>query len=207
MGMAKIDTTSLDEAARPPKSDFMTALGGPQFVVAQIFTILATVLGVYLAGYVGYQRTLQYDQFVKAQQRADLLQALQAELKHNTGRLRAFVGQMQKTQEGIGIYQDWPRLRLYVWRAAGQTETVFDAPPQTLADMQAFYEDVGEMLGDAEAKKMFRSLTTSNEFDRRKLTERLDGYVKMAETALLPSLDQAAAASAELAAQKAGPAP
>jgi hypothetical protein len=207
MAMAKIDTTSLDEAARPPRSDFMTALGGPQFVVAQIFTLLATVLGVYLAGYVGYQRTLQYDQFVKAQQRADLLQALHAELKHNTGRLRDFVGQMQKTEEGIGISREWPRLRLYVWRAAGQTETVFDAPPQTLADMQAFYEDAGELLSDAEARKTFRSLTSSNAFDRRQLTERMDGYVKLAETTLLPSLDQAARASAQLAAQKADPAP
>jgi hypothetical protein len=205
--MAKIDTTSLDEAARPPKSDFMTALGGPQFVVAQFFTILATVLGVYLAGYVGYQRTLQYDQFVKAQQRADLLQALQAELSHNTVRLREFAGQMKKTQEGIGIYREWPRLRLYVWRAAGQTETVFDAPAQTLADMQAFYEDTGELLGDAEARKMFRSLTSSNEYDRRQLTERMDGYVKTAETVLLPSLEMAAAESAQLAAQKADPVP
>ncbi len=50
---------------------------------------------------------------------------------------------------------------------------------------------------------MFRSLTSSNEADRRFLTEKMDGYVKKAETALLPSLDQAAASSAQLATQKA----
>ncbi len=148
--MARIETAGLDEAALAPRRGFLTAIGGPQFVLAQIFTIVATVLGVYLAGYVGYQRTLQYDQFVKAQQRADLLQGLHAELKQNTERLREFIGHMQKTQEGIAVYGDWPQLRLYLWHAAAQTQTVFDAPPQTLADMQAFYEDVGEMLGDSE---------------------------------------------------------
>jgi hypothetical protein len=201
--MAQIDMSGLDEAARAPKPGFLAAIGGPQFVVAQIFTIVATVLGVYLAGYVGYQRTLQYDQFTKAQQRADLLQGLDAELKHNTTRLRDFVSKMEKTSEGIAVYGDWPRLRLYLWQAAAQTQTVFDAPPQTLAEMQAFYEDVGELLSDKQAQDMFRHLTTSNEADRRFLTERLDGYIKTAETALLPSLEQAATESVQLATQKA----
>jgi hypothetical protein len=202
--MARIDTSGLDGAARAPKPSFLTAIGGPQFVAAQIFTILATVLGVYLAGYVGYQRTLQYDQFTKAQQRADLLQSLDAELKHNATRLRDFVGRMEKTSEGNPVYGDWPRLRLYLWQAAAQTQTVFDAPPQTLAEMQAFYEDVGELLSDKQAQEMFRHLTTSNEADRRYLTERLDGYVKTAETALMPGLERAATESAQLATQKAG---
>jgi hypothetical protein len=202
--MPKIDTASLEEAVNgPKKADFLTAIGGPQFLLAQIFTILATVIGVYLAGYVGYQRTLQYDQFVKAQQRADLMQGLGAELKHNTTRLRGLIAQMQKTQEGTPIYRDWPSLRLYLWQAAGQTDTVFDAPPQTLADMQAFYGDVGEMLADGEARKAFRSLTSSNAYDRTQITERLEAYVKTAETTLLPSLEKAGAEASALAAMKA----
>ena len=202
--MMKLGTASLDEAVNiPQRGGFFSKIGGPQFLIAQIFTILATVIGVYLAGYVGYQRTLQYDQYVKAQQRADLLEAMHAELQHNTDRLREFVGLMQKTMDGVSIYQQWPRLRLFVWRAAGQTTSAFDAPPQTLADMQALYEDVGEMLSNSEAQKMFRSLTTSNQADRKYLTEQLEAYVKTAETKLLPSLEQAAKESTALAAGKA----
>jgi hypothetical protein len=198
--MARLDASALDEATRGPKDQgFLAALGGPQFIVAQLFTIMATVLGVYLAGYVGFQRTLEYDRFTKAQQQTELLQAMGAELRHNTQRLRDFVGQMQRTQDGIAVYRDWPKLRLYVWRAAAQTPTVFEAPPQTLADMQAFYEDTGEMLANSEAHKMFRSLTSSNEFDRRQYAERMDAQLKLAEGTLLPSLEQAAAASAALA--------
>ncbi len=201
--MAQVETAPLGEASRAPTTGFLTALGGPQFVVAQIFTIIATVLGVYLAGYVGYQRTLQYDQFTKAQQRTDLLQGLGAELRYNTVRLREFLGRMQKTQEGIAVYGDWPQLRLYLWRAGAQTDTIFDTPPETLAEMQAFYEDVGELLRDNEAHQMFRSITSSNQADRRYLSERLENYLKSAETKLLPSLERAAGESERLAAQKA----
>ncbi len=89
--MARIETGSLEEMVRQPKGkSFIKAIGGPQFFAGQIFTILATILGVYLAGYVGFQRTLEYDRFVKAQQRSDLLTATQEELKQNIVRLQKF---------------------------------------------------------------------------------------------------------------------
>jgi hypothetical protein len=86
-----LETDSLEEVILEPKHvSFLKAIGGPQFLAAQFFIILATILGVYLAGYVGFQRTLEYDRFVKAQQRSDLLVAMHEELKQNVARLRNF---------------------------------------------------------------------------------------------------------------------
>jgi hypothetical protein len=192
--MVDIKQASLDEAARAPiQSGFLASLGGPQFIVGQIFTILATVLGVYLAGYVGFQRTLEYDRLTEAQRQANLIQALHVELKDNAARLRAFVPLMEKTQDGEGIYRDWPRLRLFVWSASAQNSALFDAPPNVITDIQAFYQETADLLNDAAAREAFRRLTSSNAFDRKRITEQFDALVKQAETAILPALERAAA--------------
>jgi hypothetical protein len=138
--MVGIEMATMEEVTRGPhKGGFLKSLGGPQFLVAQFFTIFATILGVYLAGYVGFQRTLEYDRYVKAQEQANLLRAMQAELKDNATQLRAFVPRLEKTQEGTSVYGDWPHLHLFIWRASAQNSSLFTAPPQTLADMQVFY--------------------------------------------------------------------
>ncbi len=167
-------------------------MGGPQFIAAQFFTIFATVLGVYLAGYVGFQRTLEYDALVKARQQANLLTSLHAELQDNTERLRAFVPLMEKTQEGIGVYQDWPRLHQFIWNASAENPVLFDVSPSILSGMQSFYENIGVMLGNQKAHEEFQRLTTSNAYSRTQFTETYDALVKMAETELLSSLRKAA---------------
>src|SRR6516164_7799428 len=83
--------TSLEEVVPAPKTkSLLSAIGGPQFLAAQFFTILATIAGVYLAGYVGFQRNLEYDRYVKAQQRSGLLTAIHGELKENIASIRTF---------------------------------------------------------------------------------------------------------------------
>ncbi len=190
--MVDIDRASLDQATRVHRQGFLSSLGGPQFLAAQFFTILATVLGVYLAGYVGFQRTLEYDSLVKARQQANLLTSLHAELQDNTKRLREFVPLMEKTQEGEGVYQDWPRLHLFIWSASAQNPVLFDVPPNILSSMQSFYEDIGVMLNNETAHEEYRHLTSSNAYSRTNFTKAFDTLVKLSETQLMPSLQQAA---------------
>jgi hypothetical protein len=74
--MVDINSGSLNQSTRPQsrrQEGLLGALGGPQFLAAQFFTIFATVLGVYLAGYVGFQRTLEYDALIRTRQQANLL--------------------------------------------------------------------------------------------------------------------------------------
>ena len=195
-----INNAALDEAQQTPqKFGFIESLGGPQFLLAQFFTIAATILGVYLAGYVGFQRTLEYDRYTKAQQQTDLLNAVYAELTDNTSRLRDFVDRIDPT--GAKDPGDWPRLRLYVWHAAGQSASAFDIPPEALSGMQAFYEETGETLNDPRAREWFKTSTSFFSPDRTRFKEKLARNVKTAETSLLPSLQKAATASAELIAK------
>jgi hypothetical protein len=197
--MVKIETASLDQVAQEPKGEgLLSAVGGLQFLTAQFFTIVATILGVYLAGYVGFQRTLEYDRFVKAQQRSDVVAAVQGELKQNMLRLQKF-NERLPADVGTGLAaSEWPRLRLFVWQATGRSSSAFDMPPQIINDVQAVYEDVGEMLNDAEARQSFKSLTTSNGYFRSQFKERLNTQLRFVEMSILPSLDKAVAASEQL---------
>jgi hypothetical protein len=195
--MVRIETAGLEEIVRQPKARrLFSAIGGPQFIAAQFFTVLATILGVYLAGYVGFQRTLEYDRFVKAQQRSDLLTATQAELKQNIARLQKF-NEGLPADVGSAVYE-WPHLRLFVWQAAGRSSSAFDVPPQILTDLQALYEDLGESLASTSAREAFRHLTASNTFERRQYKEHLGAQLKFAETSILPALDTAIGTSEQL---------
>src|SRR5262249_46763861 len=183
--MARIETGSLEEIVRQTKGKgLLKAMGGPQFFVAQIFTILATILGVYLAGYVSFQRTLEYDRYQKAQQRSDLLTATQEELKQNIARLQKF-NERLPADVGTGV-TEWPHLRLFLWQAAGRSSSAFDVPPQILTDLQSLYEDLGDMLTNAEARQIFRHLTSSNVYERTQYKEQLSARLKFAETSILP---------------------
>jgi hypothetical protein len=192
-----INNAALDEAQRTPeKFGLIESIGGPQFIIAQLFTIAATVLGVYLAGYVGFQRTLEYDRYVKAQQQSDLLNAVYSELKDNANRVRDFANRIDPSgAENVG---EWPRLRLFVWQAAGQTTSAFDIPPEALSGMQAFYDETGETLGNSRAREWFRTSNTFFSSDKIRMKETLLRNVKTAETSLLPALQKASAASSEL---------
>jgi hypothetical protein len=177
---------------REPKSDaLLEAIGGPRFLVAQFFTILGTIFGVYLASYVAFQRNLKYDRFVKAQQRSDLLMAMREKLKRKLNeRLPADVGDALSEN-------DWPRLRLFVWQAARRSSSALDMP-QIIIDMQSFYDDINDMLNDRSARQSFWSLTTSNTYERRQFKERLNNQLKFVEASIFPAMKEATIASAQL---------
>jgi hypothetical protein len=192
--MAKVETAPFEEAARSSRARFR----GVEFLVGQFFTILASIVGVYLAGYVSFQRTLEYDRLTKAQQKSDLLTAARDELKQNVGRLQKF-NERLPADVGNGVFNnEWPQLRLFVWQAAGRSSSAFDFPPQVLINMQAFYGDIDLMLNDGDAHQNFRSLTQSNVYDRTKFKERLTAQLKFAETSIVAALDSEIAVSERL---------
>lgn len=169
-----------------------------QFLTGQFFTILGSVVGVYLAGYVTFRRTLEHDRLVRAQQKSNLLTAVREELKQNVVRLHRF-NERLPADVGTGLTaSEWPRLRLFVWHAAGGSSSALDIPSQILVDMQAFYGDLEQMLSDAEAHQNFRSLTQSNIYNRTQFKEQLNAQLRFAETSIMAALNNAIVGSERL---------
>jgi hypothetical protein len=193
----KKDKEFVEEIHEPKAETFLEAVGGSRFLVAQFFTILGTIFGVYLASYVAFQRNLKYDRFVKAQQRSDLLMAMREELKQNLDRLRKFDERLP-ADVGTGVLEtDWPHLRQFVWQAAGRSSSALDMP-QIMIDVQSLYDDVHDMLNDAGARQRFRNLNGSNVYERTQFKERLNNRLKFVEASIFPAINQAMMASAHL---------
>jgi hypothetical protein len=194
----KKDREFVEEVTHESKPEaFLEAVGGPRFLVAQFFTILGTIFGVYLASYVAFQRNLKYDQFVKAQQRSDLLMAMREELRQNVDRLRKFNERLPADVGTNVLETEWPHLRLFVWQAAGRSSSALDLPA-IMIDVQSLYDDVNDMLSDTSTRQRFRSLSGSNTYERTQFKERLNDKLKFVENSIFPAMDKARMASAQL---------
>jgi hypothetical protein len=196
--MAKVIDESMEEVIREPKTTgLLGAIGGPKLIVAQLLTVLGTIFGVYLAAYVGFQRNMEYDRFVKAQQRSDLLAAMREEIRQNVDRLRKF-NERLPAEVGTGVQNsEWPHLRLFVWQAAGRSATALEMP-QIMLEVQSLYDNVNDMLNDTEARQSFKTLTASNTFYRTQYKERLEKQLKFVEATIFPAIDQTATTMAQL---------
>jgi len=188
----------LDEAVQEAKTEtVLESIGGPRFLVAQLFTILGTIFGVYLASYVAFQRNLKYDRLVKAQQRSDLLTALREEIKQNIERLRKF-NERLPADVGTGVDdKEWPHVRSFVWQATGGSSIALDMP-RILMDVQSFYGDINDLLNDVDAHRNFAHLTQSNVYDRDYFKNRLIAQLQFAEATIFPAIDEAMIASGQL---------
>ncbi|MEL6317850.1 MAG: hypothetical protein AAFR16_09470 [Pseudomonadota bacterium] len=167
---------------------------GFTFMTGQVFTIASTIIGVYLAGYVGFQRTLEYDGYRNAREVVQVLGALEAELEDNLSRLDAHLARMRDTFEGKPLYGDWPELRLYLWDAAQQNPSVFAAPAGALTALQGFYDESARALADENSRERFRRITSSNAYERNLAVEAMTARIARAREQILPSLAQAMAA-------------
>ncbi len=197
---------ALTAAARAADTggELLSEIGSVKFLAGQIFTILASIVGVYFASYVSFQRSLKHSKLVKAQQTSALLTAARGELQQNIARMRK-LDERLPAESGIGLLDsDWPHLRLFVWQAVGRSSHAFDLPPEILTGMQAFYEDLGAMLVDTQAREDFRRLTTSNIYSRTQYKERLNALLAYAETDIIPVLDKTVAEAAQTAAKYSG---
>jgi hypothetical protein len=188
--------TSLEEVVPAPKSkSLLSAIGGPQFLAAQLFTILATIAGVYLAGYVGFQRNLEYDRYGKAQQRSGLITAIHGELKENISSVRTFNEELfARVNKGSAVHAgEWQQLSLFAWEAAGGSPSAFDIPPETLTKLQVFYRDLNSLLHNSNIQSHYSVIDGRGNSSKvwQEYHQKLSAYLEFAEVSILPALDKA----------------
>lgn len=158
------------------------------FIIGQVLTIASTVIGVYLAGYVGFERTLEYDRFKRAQAQVQVMSAFEAELVDNLDRLDAFVEAMDPSGASRLYANDWPSLRLYAWRAGAESPALFDLPGPVLTEMQAFYDETARILADPRMRELYQTSSGSDAFARNQYKMQLQERLARAREAALTPL-------------------
>ncbi len=126
-----------------------------QFWLAQVFLVLATVLGVFLAAQAGFRTALQYEQLAAQRTVYHLLSALEAEVGDNAERMADAAATLQRQ----GDLRQIPEIygpRRFVWHTMIQTPDTFRVPADIVTGVRRYYDEVEKLLLDLERQTISR---------------------------------------------------
>lgn len=176
--MAKNDTnasfTSPAVGVYPAPRDETKKLS---FWVSQIFILLATVVGVYLASSQGFKQAVAYGELQSAKTNYFLRQSLRNEIGRNIPLVRAYA-------DAIGTGSPSARnqpinLDTFVWDCMANSSATLETPPELLSESRKFYRDV------ADIRKLIADQTIAIGVGK----ERLDAVLAHMEKDVLPKFD------------------
>ncbi|MAM87902.1 MAG: hypothetical protein CME36_11410 [unclassified Hahellaceae] len=119
------------------------------FWVSQVFVVLATIIGVYLAANAGLEQAIRFDN-IKAQEQNYYLQAsLHDELQDNTSLLRRYVDEVLKRNPD-DLKAQHPALSEFIWETMRYSPATFETPSEFLNASRRFYADTTDIIEKAE---------------------------------------------------------
>lgn len=144
---ARIDTSEVRKAS---------------FWVSQIFIIVATVLGVYLAANQGFKQAVAYGELQGDKNNFFLRKSLQNELVDNVALVRGYAERLKKG--GFAARKSSFKLDTFVWESMRFSPATLETPSDLLQGSRQFYRQVAEIQekvesNDYSAEKGIRLLT------------------------------------------------
>lgn len=117
------------------------------FWISNALTIVATVLGVYLAASEGFKQALQFRQVEENEHTYDLLTALSAEISHNRALVETVV--VKGLEQLPQSWEKPPIQQRYVWQTMQNVPETFRTPPAALNGISMYYSKLDEHLAVA----------------------------------------------------------
>lgn len=114
------------------------------FWVGQIFMLLATVLGVYLAGQQGLQQALVFDRLQSDKNNYYLRKSLQDELTDNLVQVKEYTNSIQ----GVSVLAARRfnlDLDLFIWESMKFSSATLETPSALLSESRQFYRKVNDI--------------------------------------------------------------
>ena len=140
------------------------------FWISQIFILMATVLGVYLASSQGFKQALAYGEIQAVRNNFYLRKSLQGELSDNIPLVRDY---MTKVEKGNLADRKTPfSLDTFVWESMKNSTSTLETPPELLRESRKFYRGV------ADVQQKIADNTYSGKFGAEKLGELVDNMEK-----------------------------
>lgn len=123
-----------------------------RFWTGQACAIAATVVAVYLAAYVGYDRALEYDQLVKDQSTHYLLSSMQAEVLDNLAAIDDIATRIETVSlpEQLGEEE----LEGYVWGLMAEQSETSRIPSAILTGTRRLYRDIRGFLDGLKTRQL-----------------------------------------------------
>lgn len=111
------------------------------FWISQLFIIVATVAGVFLAASQGLRQALQFDGIKSEQNNYYLRKSLQNELSDNVGYIREYVGKVNNRVQKPAL-----NLETFVWNSMTYSSTALETPSDLLREAQKFYHQARDIM-------------------------------------------------------------
>ncbi|MBB5321668.1 hypothetical protein [Marinobacter oulmenensis] len=121
------------------------------FWVGQMFMILATVLGVYLAAQEGLEQAIRFNEIDDMQNNYFLRRSLYDEVADNVGIIRDYAT-FVKSENPYDLKRFHPNLQTYVWDTMRYSRHTLQTPSRFLSDIRRFYARVDELITKGEAR-------------------------------------------------------
>jgi len=149
------------------------------FWVSQIFIVLATIIGVYLAASAGLKQAIIFDNITNQERNYYLRISLHDELQDNVNQLRAYVEDtLSQNPSQAVLTNQRPALSQYVWETMRYSPRTLETPSLFLTEGRRFYTEAENIIQRVER----RIYGTSHAATR--MTELLDQM----DDELLPAL-------------------
>lgn len=115
------------------------------FWISQVFMIIATVLGVYLAGQQGLAQAVNFEQIQSDKNNYYLRKSLHHELEDNVALLQDYIESLSVpcTRSAAQCYA--LQLDQFIWQSMQFSNATLETPPELLRESRAFYRQVNDI--------------------------------------------------------------
>ncbi|MDL2314358.1 hypothetical protein LJC36_05195 [Desulfovibrio sp. OttesenSCG-928-C14] len=111
------------------------------FWISQLFIILATALGVFLAANQGFKLAIEFDNIKSVENNYYLRKSLQSELASNVEYIREYISKVERRIDKPELV-----LETFVWDSMTYSSSALETPPALLKEAQMFYRRAREIM-------------------------------------------------------------
>lgn len=149
-----------DQANTPPRIPNVLKkvdnkeLKSTSFWLNQVFLVLSTIFGVYLAAQSGLEQALKFDSYSKMEDNFYLRTSLYDEVKDNASNVRAYADRLAKSPPSSEMEYHRPNLEKYIWQTMQYSPTTLETPSIFLTQIRRFYSRAEFVIEAALKRKM-----------------------------------------------------
>ncbi|GAA0345301.1 hypothetical protein GCM10009092_07220 [Bowmanella denitrificans] len=125
------------------------------FWLNQIFMIVSTIVGVYLAAQSGLQQALTFDTYSKMEDNYYLRMSLYDELQDNVRDVEKYATEVLAKSPALQIIKDSrPPMDLYVWETMRFHPSTLETPSEILTEVRRFYSQSRVLMDKVEKRSL-----------------------------------------------------
>ena len=152
------------------------------FWVSQLFILMATVMGVYLASSQGFKQAIAYGELQDDKANYFLRKSLRSEIADNLPLVREYMERLKTG--GLPARKAPFKLDTFVWENMRFSSATLETPPELLRESRQFYREVAEL----------QQKIADNTYSAENGIKKLDELVVHMEKDVLPKFDADATA-------------